>query len=311
MPRTADCLPFINLLGQKEPQALSEIRPWLLGGFDTVEDDFSLSGWDYQQDLELSRRLTVDCTTVAEHCRLGRQASIRILANWTTTASAYLRGASSSEDIPVQRGKQTVEIRIDIPGRCAGATMTLATLICLGSSRSRDPIAPKRPGSVIWQDRLRLHLEGNAARMPIAVADFAGNRAIPAGPDAAWYVRFGPGCLERSVSTGIQVFVNAAKSEIVKAIEADPTSLTSFQRAVRSFLRFDVGRQLIEYALADDDFIDAADVYDPGTLGWAAHSNLATCFPHLDGPREVARLKKHHPTEFAAQLQQGLGLLAD
>lgn len=310
MPKI-DSAPFLTVPIHASPGAVPVLpQHWLLDDERELLPGSVIPGWDYERDLLLSRELRIGCAQIAEQCRLGPGATLRILAQWTTTIGRYLHGESDLYELPVSPDEKVCSISLRVPGSLVGGELTLETQICLGlPTLSPPPLSAVRPGSKLWSDALKLTLEGFAPRMPIALADFGKEIALPAPADSNWFVRLQPGCLALPVSIAVQVFVNVTKSHLAKAITEDADNLDDQQRMIRSFLQFDVGRQLVEFALRDDEFIEHPDAYELGSLGWALQAQLRRIFEVTDPPAVIRQMMERDPSRFHSLLQSGFRLL--
>ena len=100
-------------------------------------------------------------------------------------------------------------VGIRVPGASAGGRLDLATQLVLRTpGTSPSPIAPRRPGAILWTQTDRIMLEGGAARFPVSAVDFAAMPRLP--DDAAWALEWNPEDLESPVTAALRLLVNAA-----------------------------------------------------------------------------------------------------
>jgi hypothetical protein len=166
-----------------------------------------------------------------------------------------------------------------------------------------SPAAARRPGSVLWADRSRFLLQGDAVLFPLAVADF---HDLPYPTKASWYLEVGED-LEAAALGSILLLANERREVVVNALAA-AGSPADADRRVLSALRTDVQRTLVEQALTHEDFADDAD-YPTGSLGALLAAVLRTTFPAL-GLEALRRERKSEPARFTSRLQDATDLLA-
>src|SRR5690606_32922022 len=99
-------------------------------------------------------------------------------------------------------------------------------------------------------------------RLSTEVVDF---RMLPDfEPDAAWVLDGSLAELDRPADEALRILLNARHPAIKVAIDGAEED----GAAIRSVLRWDVGRALLERAI-DDDYVDEPDAHGGGSLGEA------------------------------------------
>lgn len=271
---------------------------WHLNG-DAVGEGSAIPNWGYGMPLIFTRVVALDIAAIRKACGLDRNSRICVTPAWS--AKSAINFGSVGEIVEVSLDRDSViehELTLEVPSPSLANTLRLSTTITLQyCGTNSSAAAARQPGSTLWIETSHLVLEGRSARMPILAADF---RSL-AGTEknAAWYLWTTSEWLSRHLSAGVTVYVNASNSPILTALttrQPDPT-----QSAIQAFFYHDVGRALIERALADEDFSDDAD-YDRDSVGRSLRATLRTLFNHqtLDQIRDA---KKTDPAAFDRLLQ--------
>jgi hypothetical protein len=269
-------------------------------GGKAVENPSVIDGWDYGTDFRVTRTVFVDVPRVRAFCGLGPKSTLSLAISWHSSWT-NLRGWSNVKAI---ESKET-DIAIELSGGQLGGTLTLDTNLVLSAvDTARSPVAANRAGSLLWRDRISVVLEGESSRFPTQLADL-GRAGVSGGNRAAWFLRWNPADLESSTLGNVRLLLNREHPVVARSIEAESESGEGY--AVRSALKHDIARQLLNGALENEDFDPAAD-YGPGTLGAALKALLNRLFPgeslaSLRGFRATA------PSDFEARLQAAVDLL--
>ncbi|MFJ4788931.1 hypothetical protein [Streptomyces sp. NPDC088794] len=191
----------------------------------------------------------------------------------------------------------TVEFDIRLSGADLGGLLLLDTAMVLARRRNEArPSSPRRAGSVLWNDREALRLQGDAPQFPMAIIDFA-RTSFPDG--AAWHLQISGG-LEHATMGALLLLVNERNTVTATAFQnaAKPRQI---DRIVLSAVYADAARVMAEHALAHDDFTEESDFPD-GSLG----ATLLSLFDQLFPGQQVADLRlrqRQSPSLFASDLQ--------
>lgn len=255
--------------------------------------------WDYNTDVPLSRALTIDVDAVFEQCGLADDAQVSFVALWRSTGSG-LRTLAAREIVGRDWRTAQYELGFTLTGTEVGGTVTLTTQLLLEHpGSSLDPVAPRRPGSVLWSDERDLRLQGDAARFPMDLVDFR-KEVYPNG--AGWHLKIGRE-LEAAAMGSILLLINSENKPLAQAVArgADPKPV---DRIVLSAMYADVTRTMIEHALAQPDFDDETD-YPDESLGQILRALCRRTFP--GEPISELRLRyENSSTMFATDIQGGV-----
>ena len=101
-----------------------------------------------------------------------------------------------------------------------------------------------RAGSVVWTDRKRCRLQGDAPMFPIEIADF---RALGLDTRAPWHLEVRDD-LDSPAMGAIHLLVNRDIETVVAAV-AHAGNPDEAEAKVLSAMYADVGRTLVEFAL--------------------------------------------------------------
>lgn len=258
--------------------------------------------WDPATDLTLTRVLTIDTDELRSQCGLGRSSGFAVSSSWRAPNRTRLGDVGEVIELGDRQGLLRVVVSVCVLGSCAGGRVDLRTRLVLRSpGHDPSPVAPARPGSILWHDVHRLQLEGGAARFPMAVVDF---RTIANIPDtAAWYLDWNAEELGMPVLGGVRLLLNGSNElivDIARTGSTHPAMLT-----VRSLIIGDVARQLITSALKNDEFIDHRNSFADESVGRMVSDLIAAVWPG----RSAAQLRDRFqqlPARFEAEIQAAL-----
>jgi len=260
-------------------------------------DDGVLPGWDYGTDLIARRGLNISTASIREQTRLGTGTVLRLAVTWSTGSGFECQELGFTTDVTLDGADVRVDVEVPVPGRSLAFAVVLSTNIVLARRGSRGGAgAAIHPGSLLWHDDYSVAIEGSGPRLPVLVVELEPETT-------AWAVRTSHDWLNAHPSVGVHVLVNRRREDIWKALLSEPPGDRDV--AVRSALFFDVGRQLIERALLDTDFVEDAP-FAPQTCGLAIRNRIRALFER--GIDEVRSLRELEPEEFNNVLQAGHSL---
>jgi hypothetical protein len=278
-----------------------EARPWhLLRGDDEIVLSESIPDWDYNLDLRLRREIQVDWPTIREQCSLPAETPLALSVVWHSTGSG-LRGRSAVERIDGQT-RSMHQLDVTIAGSEVGGVLSIDTVVILPEALVRaDPLAPQRAGSMLWEHRSVVRLQGDASQFPIAVVDFEPS-TLPAG--AAWHLEIS-GSLDSAAMGSLLLLVNERNKTVADAFgragKPRPTDAL-----VLSAVYADVARTMVAHALSRDDFVDDMD-FGEETLG----AMMLDVFRQMFGGRTIkdVRLRmQDNPALMATEMQAAVGV---
>jgi len=261
-------------------------------------DSSQVASWDYSADIGVQRDIDVDLTGLLHDTGLGPGSRVVGLLTWSSTATR-LRGAGHT--VLLTRGSNS--LKLDLRGDQLGGVLTVDTRLVLERAGHPLPLSPHRPGSTLWSDATRIQLEGGGARFPTIPLPFSLN-GIAGGRPGAWALEVRTGDLTASARSALSLFINT-EHDIMQLLLTRPDDPRAAQTA--EFIRYDVTRQLLARALAEDD-LDENGPHEPGSVGEVLATVAQRVFPNrtLDELRAQTRIA---PGELEAELQAVLRLL--
>lgn len=275
---------------------------WVLADGAALAD--RLEHWDAATDLIATRVMTIDLDRVRHDTQLETDAAFAVVASWHATGTR-LAGRSLPVEIGTLAGLCSVPVAINVPGEESGARLDLRTrLVIRAAGSTRSPIAPTRPGTVIWSDIHTVVLEGAAGRFPTASQDFRTSPALP--DDAAWVIDWDPGDLDAPVLGGMRLLLNSASEAVMAATRSGNTE--SLGGTVRSFVMYDVARSLVHSALSRESFLAREDAFDPDSVGRMLSDLIGSIWPGI-ALRTLAGRLADTPGRIDADIQAYLGVL--
>lgn len=294
------------------PYRTPSAETWAPGPWRRLEDgsEQELSGrfddWDYSVPLSLASEVSVDVTRLRADSLLAEEDVLVLVALWEASSTG-IREVGCRQELPYD-GDWTCELLVHLDGSLLGGVLTLERKIVLAApGRSPDPLAPRRVGSVILREAraevTSVLLEGEAARFPTEVVDFAQLRI--AEPGALWYLQMSAGDLEQSALAALRLYVNGGHPAVQCALRQDD----GVGELVRSVLQWDVARAMIHRALHNEDFVEDWGGFEEATLGATLQQLVERIWPGEDAASLRAR-RETNPTRFEYQLQARLGLFA-
>lgn len=258
----------------------------------------ALPDWDYNTDLRIMRQLDIDLTGLLAACLLQPDTPVRAHILWHSTGSG-LRGASTA--VRVEDG--TNILNLELSGGLLGGMLKLEARVVLGGTIEppTSPMAPHRPGSILWSERTHVMLEGGGARFPVMPVSFA-RAGIASGRNGSWCLMVDSTDLSDSASGTMRVYLNTDNDHVAGYLrDPDQSSAQQFARN----LRLAVIRQLVSLAVSHEELDTDAD-YDAGSVG----ELLSRVVRHLFPDRDLTVLRSDllaRPGEFEAELQGRTG----
>lgn len=275
-----------QILGE-EPEPLPELLPH----------------WDYNTDIVIGRTVAIDAAQVRATCLLAASDSLKIVAVWSSPGS-FQRGVLCSHELMPAAGLVHMVLRGTLTGGEIVGSVKIDTFVVLASPlEAAQPLAPSRPGSILWQDSASVLVEGTGPRFPMGVIDFQDVTWVPNG--AAWYLAWNPYDLDQPFLGAVRLFINSAHEQVVQATTTPAGDAGA--AAIRSAIYFDVGRALLRGGLGNAEFLDQFDSFPRGTTGHAIATLLRTTFPG-ESPLEIRNQLIERPDYFDSMLQSKLNL---
>jgi hypothetical protein len=274
-----------------DPSRIRSDRPEIRSG-NQASTDMSVPDWHYLTDITVEWDLEVDLEGLAKDCGLTVGARIGAALGWRSDRTNLRAGGTV---IDVFDGHNTLTALL--PGADLGGAVNIEVrIVLLEPDRAAEQLAPRRAGSLLWQDTRRISLEGAGGRFPTTAADFFSS-GLPGGDAGLWYLEISSNDLGASVTEALRLYLNSTNAVIGNMLD-NPGADSSLH--ILRFLRYETARQLLVTALHDEEFDDRAD-YGRGTLGDVLITLLRIYLPH----RDIAQLRNDYnmnPAEVDAEL---------
>jgi hypothetical protein len=231
--------------------------------------------WDPAVSILASISVQMDIDGIIEDCNLGMDACLRLAAIWYSPGTV-LQGCGETVDLHRTQSFQQVDLHVGVDGISLSKTAEFSViLILLKQGTSAKRYAPKLAGSILARSKpYQVVLEGEGARFPIEVIDFADTH-FPT--DAGWVLHWDPQDLHQTVLGDIRLYINNRHERVKRAVSKD--MVEDFD--IRDAIRYDVARTLVYGALNNDEFVASPSTFPDGSIGAAVRNMLHLYFPEF------------------------------
>ena len=283
---------------------------WRRAGRGDLEDQGLIEDWDQNLVFTVTRTVEIDSSIAAE-AGLRSGARLILMPTWWSNGT-YLRGRGEAQEFVVdsELGRKTYSVALTLEGVNLARNVELRLALVLAAPTDemlKDRLIVHRPGSVLWDDCIRLRLEGEAPRFPISVVDFSENRIGPIG--ACWRFEWNSVDPTLPAMATMRLFVNSRQKAFYNAITSqDPTPT---QVAIRSALKHAIGFEMLHLAIGHADELEQSrGEFMPDSAGHVMLDLVDRIFPGL-GPVACAEFRKQRFGEFSAEVQSKLAVFSD
>jgi hypothetical protein len=265
-----------------------------------VPIDGHLADFDAATALKLVREVRVDTDLVRSKCELQSDDRLAVVAHWHSLRTE-LRGIGKAADLT---SENEVELSVEIPQGRSGGTLVLRTCVILAAASGRRfPFAAAKAGSIVWQDRSDVVLEGSGPRFPIEIRKFD----PPYLSGMGWMLDWRPASPEVMFMGSVRLLLSERHKAVVEA--AKSLNRDGTQKAILSAINVDVARSLISGMLRNPEFVQGGIQFEKGTVGQVVGDLIASAFPGED-LKTVSSQLESEPETFAARLQSRFKLFA-
>lgn len=260
-------------------EASTTVSCWqvsLNGGPPVLAEDY-LPHWDAASTITVYRNIRVDMPLAMTELAVGKGDIGMAARVQVGTGSGRLPQQLvnvDSQDLSENNGN--VHVAIEIPGDNLSTVLDLFTEIVVTNGPAKASlITPSCQGDRLWQDRLRIRIEGIEPRFPIEVADFQSLLGHIPAAESPWYLHWSPQDWSRDFHGAIRLFLNRTCERLIERVEQqDGPTLQA--------LLADVMSQVCERFIADHDDDGTINAYESGTLGAQAMAWLQQLWPRRD-----------------------------
>lgn len=255
-------------------------------------DGGRIADWHYLFDVSVEWPLSVDLLGIQQDCQLPTNAEIGVVLSWRSDRT-NLR--SSIPAVPLMDGANLLSA--SIRGSTLGGTITVeAAIVLRRPGTAMSPLAPSRPGSLLWSASEQVILEGAGGRFPTISTDFAAE-AIVGNSAGMWYLDISDTDLQANCTTALALYVNSSNPSIQEVLAGGAAARSS---QLIAFMMYDVYRQLMGVAIRNIEFDDRAK-YERGSLGDMLVTLLRIFFPGK-GIGQLRRDYDFSPPDVEAEL---------
>ncbi|KRB77982.1 hypothetical protein ASE01_07340 [Nocardioides sp. Root190] len=264
---------------------------------DHLNPDF-VPDWDYFTDLRVSVDVDVDLGRCINDSGLRYDSILGVSVTWHATGSG-LRGASDVLDVV---GGQN-SIQLDLPGAMLGGQLVLDVFLTAKFPQGfANPLAARRPGSILWTDRRTVRLEGDGSRFPMSPISFK-ESGIAGGLTAAWALIFDSTELYDSGLGSTRLYLNTDHPKVEALLNAPDVESETIARVLHA----DVNRAMVLQALGSED-LELEEDYPGESLGELLVLAMNRNFPDVS-VEQVRAMLATRPGEFEAVIQARGGFL--
>lgn len=266
-------------------------------GEELVSPEF-VPDWDPEVSISLEVEIELDLSEVLTSAGLADGSTVGGLIRWHAQAGSGLRGASTP--IPLRDGATTLTHSLD--GSLLGGTLQVDVLVVLMEpGPAGHPLSATRFGSLLWEARRKVRLEGSGSRFPVSQVSFQ-DTGLAGGLKGAWALHFESRDLHDSGIGNLRLYLNTDHAVVQNYLDSPDES-----DWISRVLRQDVMRQMVFQALHHEE-LDLDETYPADSIGELLALTVRRSFPDsaLD---EVRSLSRNAPGEFEAQLQGRGGFL--
>jgi hypothetical protein len=262
-----------------------------------------LLDWGLQARMMLHEHVRVDVTALLASTDLptGTPVVLAVVGRDTATNQSHVLFTC---ELDTNEPLLDREIRVVLDGARAGGMLTLATRLLLAADLQHPGTGvAHQAGSILWEQRQRIRLQGAGAQFPVSSMSFAGS-ALP--ETAPWHLNISGTSLHAAAAGCLLLVVNENNKEVSDAFAKATMNPTSAQRLIVNAAYTDTAVRMLTHALMDESF-SPDEEYPEDSLGAACLNLLRSVFGHTQV--EEARATLHSdPSLFITQIHAARGL---
>jgi hypothetical protein len=215
---------------------------------------------------------------------LGLSLSLNCPATRFRITSEYVLG-----DSKIQSLKLIVQ-----PGSISQQSTLTAKLLLYKAPSRRVKLGAHKVGSVLWEDSIRVQLEGTGSTFPTQEHEFSSDEG---GENAGWRFDFS-GANLRGRASRLRLLINQRNKKFLKGVLDSPEKGGN-PEAARMF-RYSVACALIDFCAANHEEFEQADYSftDKGSLGYHLVNFLQAHIRNGNVPRPIVTYLKVYHNDF-------------
>lgn len=259
--------------------------------------------WDYQTELVLTAKITVDVPRVADDCGLGPDSRFRLI---TLIRSSKTPIETKVSDVAVPRGHQSHEVLLTarVPGTTSGGRLSVETLLVVTEAKPLNLLAPFRAGSILWRDVQHSHLQGIGSQFPTDAEDFSLTR--PEIAKAGWKLSIDTSEPDAMFLTSVRLTLNTHRPAITRLLAGSKDAET---RQLQRMIDLDITRQLVNAALASEEIVGLDVDWEAVSVGGVLRNLLQQLWPTGEDPQTLRSWSVNDPARIETHLQHVRGIL--
>lgn len=259
-----------------------------------TEEGILTKRWSPNSVLSLNRNISFNKEIFLEEAGLQKNDIIRFTNKCFSigTGLKISETNTNNKNIRLNNKDKIISINssINIDGTKISESINLISEIVLIEKNSLNDISAITAGSILWQDSIKISLEGSDPIFPIEQNIFPQSFF-----NTNWCLEIDHN-LDSTITGGIKLLFNKDKKVFIENIRSD--------LKYRELLTCEIAKQIIIHCLLDDDFksIESLDNnYSENSIGQAA-LNLISRIKNF-APNKLYNLYKDNPLEFDKLIQ--------
>lgn len=259
----------------------------------TESADSGVPEWSYENLLRLGRDIRIDADECLKTVGLDDQPAELKLTVLLEAGQPGIRHSIYSKKLAP--GDILDEfLVVETPGSYVSENLKLTTVVTLNSAhQNNDPFIPGLPGSRLWEDKHIIPLEGQGSRFPMRSCSFKTLVRVPDNAD--WFLEWSPELADHAFAGTVLLYINTDNKEFANLVtEGDETVLAG--------LRADIAIEMCTGMLANKDFREGHEVFEPGSIGAVCVSWLNMAYPGRSR-ESLYQILQDRTSEFFASLR--------
>jgi hypothetical protein len=255
----------------------------------------SIRDWDYMTVLSLQAEIEIDVTEVRRSAHVGKKCGLTVVVS-AGSSTTRMRGPIWSGQV-WSVSRERLRLGADIAGGELGGRLDLLTQLVVSEPDPVDDLGASMPGTILWASRHSVMLEGDGPQFPTEPGDLS---RPPYGlAKAAWWLDIVTDDLDVAAAAAVRLIVNQAHPVMRRVLDGDTSSETVLALEAS---RWDVARQLIEFALDSPEFSERFGTFHEDSFGRLLSNIVLTHFPG-ETPETLRAMRTVRRARFEAALQ--------
>jgi hypothetical protein len=251
--------------------------------------------------LALQAELEIDITEVRRSGHIGKNSEVILLVSAASSATR-LRGPIWSGRV-YSGTKERLRVGAQLAGTELGGRLDLITNLILSRPDPVDDLGAPTSGTVLWAHRQSVMLEGDGPQFPTEAGDLS--QPPHALPKAGWWLDILTDDLDEAAAGAVRLIINQAHP-LMKRVLAGDTSTDAVLALEVS--RWDVARQLIDFALESSEFMERFGTFEEDSFGRLLANIMLMHFPG-ETPETLKVMTSQRRAHFETRLQDAARIL--